>query len=67
MTVLNLRFLKEKQEATYQIDHVDHGGISCNKHQERDLDGITSLNIAWFELIGDISSELSPARRGGVC
>lgn len=71
MTVLDLRFLKEKkkkkrEEATYQIDHVDHGGISCNKHQERDLDGITPLNIARFELIGEISSELGLAKRG-VC
>jgi hypothetical protein len=34
----------------YQVDHVNHSGISGNEHQEGDLDGVRLLDVSGDEL-----------------
>lgn len=35
---------------TNQINHVDHGGVSCNEHQECHLNGVISLDVTRYKL-----------------
>lgn len=37
-------------ENSHEIDHIDHGGISCDEHQECDLNHIFTSQMAGFEL-----------------
>lgn len=46
----NSRGVSGNEGVTYQIDHVDHRSIARHEHQERNMDGIGSLDMAGIQL-----------------